>query len=98
MAPASVAGLRFTFTNSAGGFVLNPGSNFPNSGILPGGDGVLHDHPRSTLRSTGTPIAFPEALTDVATAAGESPICRRPAGLVRLRPGAADRSLPAPRN
>ncbi len=27
--PTTVAGLRFTFTNSAAGFLLNPGSNFP---------------------------------------------------------------------
>ena len=72
--PASVTGLRFTFTNSAGGFVLNPGVNFPNSGPCPGATVCFTVTPRTSLRSTGAPIGFPVTFTNVATAGGVSPI------------------------
>ncbi len=74
VAPASVAGLRFTFVNSTGGFMLNPGSNFPTSGSCPSATVCFTVSPRSTLRSTGAPIGFPLSFSNVATAAGMSPI------------------------
>jgi uncharacterized repeat protein (TIGR01451 family) len=70
----SVAGLRFSFTNSNGEFVLNPGSNFPDSGSCPGATVCFNVTPRLTLRSTGAPISFPATFTDVVTAGGESPL------------------------
>ncbi len=74
VAPSSVAGLRFTFTNSAGGFVLNPGSNFPKTGPCPGATVCFTVTPRTTVRSNGAAIAFPITFSDVATAGGQSPI------------------------
>ena len=74
VAAGSVAGLRFTFTNSAGGFLLNPGTNFPKSGPCPGATVCFTVTPRSTLRTSGAPIAFPTSISNIVTAGGESPI------------------------
>ena len=74
VAPGDVAGLRFIFTNSSGGFALNPGTNWPSSGGCPGATVCYTVTPRTTLRSTGEPISFPVTFTDVATAGGVSPI------------------------
>ncbi len=69
---AAIAGVRFTFTGSGGGFVLNPGANFPNSGPCVNATVCFSVTPRTTLRTTGAAITFPESFSDVATAGGES--------------------------
>jgi uncharacterized repeat protein (TIGR01451 family) len=72
---ANVVGLRFTFSNTSGGFVLNP---VPVSSVpgpaCPGATACFTVVPRTTLRSTGAPISFPLTVIDFATAAGESPL------------------------
>ena len=73
VSPATVQGLRFTFTNSAGGYVLVPGANLPAGGACPNATACFTVSPRSALRSdpAGT---VPDALNDTATAGGESPL------------------------
>ncbi len=70
---ADVTGLRFTFTNSSGGYVLNPGANFPSAGNCPNATACFTVTPRTTLRSTGATVPVPTSLSDIATAAGSSP-------------------------
>ncbi len=70
--PAAIAGLRFTFTSSGGGYVLTPGANFPNSGTCVNATACFSVTPRTTERAGGAPIAFPASFSNIATAGGET--------------------------
>ncbi len=71
IAPGEVQGLRFTFTNSSGGYLLIPGSNFPSGAPCPNASICFSVAPRVTLRSDPS-ATIPDALSDTASAAGES--------------------------
>ncbi|MDQ6936516.1 MAG: DUF5979 domain-containing protein [Actinomycetota bacterium] len=71
---ADVAGLRFTFTDASGNYLLTPGSNFPRTGACRSATVCFSVTPRATSRSSGTAIAYPAQLSDIATAGGQSPI------------------------
>jgi uncharacterized repeat protein (TIGR01451 family) len=71
VAPGDVQGLRFTFTNSSGGYVLPPGSNFPGGAPCPNASICFSIAPRVTLRSNPA-ATVPASLSDTASAAGES--------------------------
>ncbi len=71
VAAADVQGLRFTFTNASGGYVLTPGSNFPGGQPCPGATVCFSVAPRVDLRSDPA-TAIPASLSDTASAAGES--------------------------
>ncbi|MBV9421837.1 MAG: hypothetical protein JOZ98_02925, partial [Solirubrobacterales bacterium] len=71
VAPADVEGLRFTFTNSSGGYVLTPGNNFPGGPPCPNASICFSVAPRVTLRSDPS-VSIPDSLSDTAAAAGES--------------------------
>ena len=74
---ADVQGLRFTFTNSSGGYVLTPGANFPSGPPCPGATVCFSVAPRISLRSDPSSL-IPASLSDTASAAGESQL--QPAG------------------
>ncbi len=71
VAPADVQGLRFTFTNSSGGYVLTPGANFPSGQPCPSATICFSVAPRVSPRSDPS-AAIPASLSDTASAAGES--------------------------
>ena len=71
VAPGDVQGLRFTFSNSSGGYVLTPGSNFPGGAPCPNASICFTVAPRVTLRSDPS-TTIPQPLSDTASAAGES--------------------------
>ncbi|MFD0638213.1 DUF5979 domain-containing protein [Catenulispora yoronensis] len=72
VAPGSVTGLRFTFTNStatSGQYLLIPGSNYPTGGPCPNGTVCFTVAPRVDLRSNPSqPI--PDTVPDIAAASG----------------------------
>ena len=78
VAAGDVQGLRFTFTNSSGGYVLTPGSNFPGGAPCPNASICFTVAPRVTLRSDPS-TTIPESLSDTASAAGQSQL--QPAGV-----------------
>ena len=71
VAPGDVQGLRFTFSNSSGGYVLTPGSNFPGGAPCPNASICFTVAPRVTLRSDPS-TTIPDSLSDTASAAGAS--------------------------
>ncbi len=85
---ADVQGLRFTFTNASGGYVLTPGSNFPGGQPCPGATVCFSAAPRVDLRSDPA-TAIPAALSDTASAAGESQL-QAPGDVFSFGDSAAD--------
>ena len=71
IAPGDVQGLRFTFSNSSGGYVLTPGSNFPGGAPCPNASICFTVAPRVMLRSDPS-TTIPDTLSDTASAAGAS--------------------------
>ncbi len=71
VAPVDVQGLRFTFTNSSGGYVLTPGSNFPGGQPCPNASICFSVAARVNPRSDPSAV-IPAELADTASAGGES--------------------------
>lgn len=71
VAAGDVQGVRFTFTNGSGGYVLTPGANFPGGAPCPNASACFSVAPRIAPRS-GLGSAIPGDLADTASAAGES--------------------------
>ena len=65
-----VFGFRVTFSNSGGGYVLTPGSNFPVGGSCPAASICVDVQPRAALVEGGGPL--PVSSQDTVSAAGES--------------------------
>jgi len=84
--PASVKGLRFTFTNSNNGYELLPSPNYPTSGGCPNATVCFRVKVRQTLASNpASPI--PASLLNTSDAAGESQL--QPSGTTFAIPPAS---------
>lgn len=86
----AVLGLRVTFSNSAGGYRLTPGSNLPNSGTCKAASFCFTVSPRVTLRSTGE--AVPDTINNTAHGGYES-VLQPPGTLVDIPPSSASLQL-----